>query len=370
MSSVTLIILISLVLGVAGGVIMHRADFCLAGAIRDIFLFRSSPLLPSLVLLIALNIVLIEVARLAGWVTYDLPSSLFGLPSLTTFAGGLFFGIGMVLAGGCVVGVLYKFGAGSFAALIAIAGMLIGSVVYVSVHPYWTVLAQQTRLSEAATLAQLLGVNQTVMMALVVLLLLYLVVRWHRQGLLVRPSFVGGYLQPRTAAVLLAFITLVSFAIVGMPLGITTSYSKAGAYFAQLFAPGWIASQEFLQLRGFSYYSPVAETVLNAGPGPYFDGLSLVQFPLIGGIVLGAFFSSVLMKKFTIHWKVPIIQLAAALSGGILMGMASRMSPACNVWHLLGGIPLLSLQSALFFIGLFPGAWIGTRLLTRYVVRV
>ena len=370
MGSATLIILVSLGLGLAGGAIMHRSDFCLAGAIRDIFLFRTSPLFPSLVLLIALNIVFIETARLAGWVAYDLPSSLFGLPSLTTLAGGFFFGVGMVLAGSCVVGALYKIGAGSFSAFVAIVGMIVGSMAYVGLHPYWVGLAQRTRLSESATLPQLFGVNQTVTMAAVALLLFFVVVRRQRQGLLERPSFVRGYLQPRAAAVLLALITLVSFAAVGMPLGITTSYAKAGTFVAQLVAPAWVAAQEFLQLRGFTYYSPLAKSALSAGPGPYLDGLSLVQFPLIGGIVLGAFFSSVQMKKFTVHWNVPGIQLVSALLGGVLMGLASRMSPACNVWHLLGGIPLLSLQSALFFIGLFPGAWLGTRLLTRYVVRV
>jgi hypothetical protein len=168
---------------------------------------------------------------------------------------------------------------------------------------------------------------------------------------------------------MLAIVTVVSFAVVGMPLGVTTSYSKAGAFIAQFFAPVWVASQEFLQTRGFNYYSPLTDSILSAGPGPYLDGLALVQFPLIGGIILGAFISSVQLKKFSVRWKVPGVQLASALIGGILLGMASRMSPACNVWHLLGGVPLLSLQSLLFFGALFPGAWIGTHLLTRFVVR-
>jgi len=369
MGSMTLIILISLGLGLASGAIMHRSDFCLAGAIRDFFLFRHSPLFPSLILLVALNLVFIEIARLSGLITYQLPSSLYGLPALTTFIGGMLFGVGMVLAGGCVVGSLYKFGAGSLSAFITIIGMILGSLVYVGLHPYWALLAKKTRFAEVATLPQLFDVNQTLMIAVVALGLSVMVYRWHRQGVLVRPSFVRGNLQPWIAGVLLAMITFVSFAAVGMPLGITTSYSKAGAFVAQLFAPAWIASQEFLQTRGFSYYSPLADHVLSAGPGPYLDGLSLVQFPLIGGIVLGAFFSSVQMKKFAIHWKTPGIQLFSALVGGVLLGMASRMSPACNVWHLLGGIPLLSLQSLLFFVGLFPGAWIGTLLLTRFVVR-
>lgn len=370
MDSAALIILVSLGLGIISGAVMHRSDFCLAGAIRDFFLFRSSPLFPSLVLLIALNIVFIEIARLSGLVSYQLPSSLYGLPALTTFIGGILFGVGMVLAGGCVVGALYKFGAGSLSAFIAILGMMTGSLVYIGLHPFWKDLSEKTRMTEVATLPQLLGLNQTAMMIFIVIVLFFMLFRWHKQGVLIRPSFVSGYLQPWVAALLLSFVTLVSFASVGMPLGITTSYSKAGAFIAQLVAPAWVASQEFLLNRGFNYYSPLADTILSAGPGPYLDGLSLVQFPLIGGIILGAFLSSIQLKKFKIHCNVPKVQLFSALVGGTLLGMASRMSPACNVWHLLGGIPLLSLQSLLFFFGLFPGAWIGTFLLTRFVVRV
>lgn len=369
MDNATFIILFSLGLGLLSGAIMHRSDFCLAGAIRDIFLFRQSPLFPNLVLLITLNMVFIEIARLSGFLSYQLPSSLYGLPALTTLMGGILFGVGMVLAGGCVVGALYKFGAGSLPAFITIIGMIFGSVVYVGLHPYWKYLAEKTRLSEAATLPQLLGINPTLILLIVVFVLFFVVLRWHRKGVLVRPSFVRGYLQPWVAGVLLAVITLVSFVVVGMPLGITTSYSKAGTFIAQLFSPDWVASQDFLQTQGFNYYSPWADSFLSAGPGPYLDGLSLVQFPLIGGIILGAFISSLQLKKFSVHWKVPVIQLVSALVGGILMGMASRMSPGCNVWHLLGGIPLLSLQSLLFFGGLFPGAWMGTRLLTQLVVR-
>lgn len=370
MSSLVLIVMISLVLGLLSGLIMHRSDFCLAGAIRDFFLFGNSPLFPSLILLVTLNMIFFELARLSGFVVVELPSSLYGLPSLTTLFGGILFGIGMVLAGGCVVGVLYKAGAGSVSALVAIVGLVIGSLMYVAIHPYWVAMARLTRLSAVATVPQLLGLDQTMTLFGVVVTLGIFLAHWRRRNMILRPSYVANYLQPWKSAVLLALVTLISFATVGMPLGITTSYSKAGTYVAQLFAPAWISAQEFLQVRGFAYYSPLADTVLQAGPGPYLDGLSVVQFPLIAGIVLGSFGSCLGMKKFSFRWNIPVVQFFSAFGGGVMMGMASRMSPACNVWHLLGGLPLLSLQSLLFFVGLFPGAWIGTRLLTRFVVRV
>ncbi|HYQ48325.1 MAG TPA: hypothetical protein VEP69_04600, partial [Thermodesulfovibrionales bacterium] len=46
----------------------------------------------------------------------------------------------------------------------------------------------------------------------------------------------------------------------------------------------------------------------------------------------------------------------------------SRIAPTCNVWHLLGGLPILSASSILFTAGLFPGAWIGGLILTRAVL--
>jgi len=47
------------------------------------------------------------------------------------------------------------------------------------------------------------------------------------------------------------------------------------------------------------------------------------------------------------------------------MGLASRMAPTCNVWHLMGGLPILSLSSMLFFLGILGGAWIGGMLLVK-----
>jgi len=45
------------------------------------------------------------------------------------------------------------------------------------------------------------------------------------------------------------------------------------------------------------------------------------------------------------------------------------MTPACNIRHLWGGVPLLAMQSLLFLVGLLPGTWIGATLLSRFVIR-
>ncbi|MDY0189608.1 MAG: YeeE/YedE family protein [Desulfuromonas sp.] len=369
MEKQTLIIVISAVFGLGSGIIMHRSDFCIAGMFRDLFLFRNSPWLRSLVLLIAISMLLFETARLLGILSYSLPSPLFGLPALTNLLGGIIFGIGMVLAGGCVVSTLYKLGAGSLPAACAFIGLLIGSTLYAEFQPQWQQLDNATRLSDAATLPQLLHLPQTLVIFITLVVLSAILYRWHIKGLLLRPSWVSGYLQPRTAAVLLAVIGLLSFSLLGMPIGVTTSYAKVGSFVEEILYPQHFAHLSYFHKQGFEYLLPLSNQTLHAGAGPFWDGLALVQFPLIVGIIVGSTLSAIRMKKFNCHFNIPPVQLLSALIGGIIMGLAARMSTACNIWHLLGGLPLLSLQSILFTLGLIPGAWLGTLLFTRFVVK-
>ena len=363
-----LLVVITFLLGLVSGVVMHRSDFCLAGMFRDLFLFRSSPLLRSLVLLVAANMLLFALAQFFGLITPGMTMVLTGPPALTNLFGGMLFGLGMVLAGGCVIGVLYKVGAGSLPSVFAIVGLIIGSAVYAEFHPLWTGVAKATRLSVSRTLPELFGLPALPTLLMVFLLLAFMLLRWQQRGLLVRPNVISGYLQPRTTALVLALISLLSFVLLGMPLGIATIYAKTGAFLEQLVFPKHVAGLVFFNFRGLAYYSPLLDQRLTFGSGPFLDGLSLVQIPLLVGIICGAAVSAVTLKKYMLSFHVPKRQLLSALVGGVIMGLAARMAPACNVWHLLGGLPLLSLQSLLFTLGLLPGAGLGSWLLVRYVL--
>ncbi|MEJ2201296.1 MAG: YeeE/YedE thiosulfate transporter family protein, partial [Desulfuromonadaceae bacterium] len=98
---------------------MHRSDFCMAGMFRDLFLFRDYSMLRVLLLLVLVSMVLFESFRLLGLL--HLPFPLFAPPCWANLIGGTLFGVGMVLAGGCVVGTLYRLGAGSLPSLMAFA---------------------------------------------------------------------------------------------------------------------------------------------------------------------------------------------------------------------------------------------------------
>jgi uncharacterized membrane protein YedE/YeeE len=356
-----------LVLGLLAGLLMHRADYCVAGMFRDLFLFRSTTMLKTLLLLVLISMLFFVAIQAVGLVPVPFP--FFGPPSGGNLLGGFLFGIGMVLAGGCVVGTLYKLGAGSFPSLLTFLGLVAGSTLYAEFHPWWSSLVKSLVFpTKAVTLPQLLGVAPWLSVSLLALVLLPLVLYWLKAGRMNQPSVVDGYLQPWKAAIGLALIGTLTVLILGMPMGITTSYAKFGAMLLHPVMPNHYESLSYFQLQPLHYTPPLGGGLLTGGPGYQLDGVALVQFPLIIGIVLGAAWSAIRLGEWQIRLKLPWRQVLSALAGGVIMGLASRMAPACNIWHLFGGLPILALQSFLFLAGLLPGAWLGGIILTRLVM--
>ena len=353
-------------IGSAAGFVMHRSDFCLAGAFRDLFLFRQGRMLRILLLLAVLAMPLYEGGRLLGLLAVPFP--LFGPPSLVNPLGGLLFGVGMVLAGGCVVGTLYKMAAGKLTSLVAFAGLLAGSALYAEIHPWWASLARQGVLSSSVTLPRMLDLPPLLLLAPLAAVAGFQLFRWGRQGLLHQESYAEGYLQPWKAAIWLAVLSCASALVSGMPMGVTTAYAKLAGLLENLLIPGHVANLAFFATEPLNFTHPLWGVTLRGGPAPRLDGIALAQFPLIAGILCGSACSALRLGEWRFYVRVPIKQCLWAFVGGTLMGLSARMAPACNIWHLMGGLPILAGQSLLFVAGLFPGAWLGSRLLRKYVI--
>ena len=355
-------------LGLAAGFFMHRSDFCLAGAFRDLFLFRSMRLIRPVVLAVAISALLFEAARLTGLLSYH-PFPGFSVPAGASLLGGFLFGVGMVLTGACVVGVLYKLGGGSLLAGIGLLGLILGSGLYAEFHPYWQTLMRASRWhDQAITLPQLVGTSPTIWTLGLAGAGLLLCAIWWRRGQWSQGYAPDGFIPLWLTASVIAVINLLALLVSGVPMGITTSYAKAAAVVENLFVSGHVATTEFFVSRGFQLAPPPIGQVLTGGGGPQVDVITLIQLPLILGIVMGAFVSAALLGEFKPHWKVPAGQALMVFCGGVIMAFGARMTPGCNVWHLLGGLPLLTLQSLLFLAGLLPGAWVGSRLLQKFLV--
>lgn len=356
------------VIGFTAGFFMHRSDFCLAGAFRDLFLFRSTNRLGGLVFLVAISAVIFELMRLTGLLaTYPFPK--FSQPSISNIIGGALFGIGMVLAGGCVVGVLYKFGSGNLLAGVAIIGLIIGSGFYAEIHPFWMSAQQGMGLHvEAVTLPDLLGFETTWVILVAVLLCAFISWQWWLTSRLKVGNQAEGYVPLWITALVLTVLSCASILVTSGPLSIATSYAKAAAVVESLLISDHVQQTAFFVKEKPRFTLPFTDQVLSGGGGPRIDAIAIVQYPLILGLACGSMISARLLGEFKIYWKVPLRQFVMVLFGGIIMALGARMAPGCNLWHLLGGIPILALHSLLFVLGMIPGAWLGTIILKRVLV--
>ncbi len=355
----------SLPLGLVAGFIMHRSDFCLAGAFRDLFLFRERHMLRVLMLAVVVSMVLFEAARQLRLLS-PYPFPILASPSVANLVGGFLFGVGMVLAGGCVVGTLYKMGAGSALSGVAFIGLIAGSGIYAEIHPWWAGLARKGSFLEGRiTLPQALDMEPTWLVVSLAIFSVYFFFRWARTGQWTRRAHASGYMQPWVAGIVLAILGLASYMMVGMPFGITTAYAKAAAYAEDLVVPAHVGASSYFQAVPLKYVVPLTGTYIEGGAAPAFDAIAAIQFPVIIGIIAGSGWSAFRLGEWRPRLDLPPRQYGMALAGGILLALASRMTPGCNVWHILGGLPILALQSLFFLCGLFPGTAAGSFILRR-----
>ncbi len=354
---------VSLVLGLCAGYVMHRSDFCLAGMFRDFFLFGRTIMIKSLVLLILSSMLLFEVSRRLGLLS-AYPFPLLYPASAGNLIGGWVFGIGMVLAGGCVVGTLYKMGAGSLLSLAAFGGLILGSGLYAEIHPTCAAFVKQTTLFPGRiTVSQLANIDPAIPVLIVSVpcgLLL-----WRIRTTLERRAFASGYVQPFRAALVLSVISTISYALLGMPMGVTSSFTKIAGWFERALLPTHFDALAFFRTEPLKYVHGITGAVLTGGPGPHYDALAAIQIPLITGIIAGSALSAALLGELKVTYRVPLRQYGLSVAGGVFMGFGSRLAPTCNVWHLLGGLPILALSSILFLVGMLGGAWCGAKMLVR-----
>lgn len=355
----------NLVVGAVLGAVLYKSDYCMAGIFRDMFLFKHYSLLRSLLLLLAVSMALFSAARAAGLVALYPPPT-YSVPTAATFIGGAVFGIGMVLAGGCVVGTLYKMAAGSLTSLVAFAGIIAGSLLYAESYPLWEALRRTTTAPGRMMLFEGAPGIERAVIGIAAIVFAVLFIRWGRQNKWRIEAYAEGYLQPWKAAVIIAVLNVLIYIFSGWPMGITTGYAKMGAYIENLFIPSRVAQLAFFNQDSLTV--SLAGAALSGGAGPRADIISFTELPLALGIVAGAFCTSVLLREFKIYGLPPKRQLAAALAGGVLIGLGTRIAKGCNIKLLLGALPLFAWQGVVFVLGMVAGTYLGVVLLKRLVV--
>ena len=88
--------LFGLPVGLLLGFVVHRGDFCMQSAVKEIVEARPGRQVSAYAIALALQLVVVNILTALGWLVPSLP----GVRPAAALAGGTVFGIGMVLAKG------------------------------------------------------------------------------------------------------------------------------------------------------------------------------------------------------------------------------------------------------------------------------
>ena len=183
------------IVGLAFGFVLQRSRFCFTAAFRDLFLLGDGRMLRGV--LAGLGVATVGFAFVMyNYVPRLAPEHFPAFAGIspvgsTTLIAGLMFGFGMVIAGGCMSGNLYRIGEGYVASVVALLGMLGGLIVMMLTWNWWyeVLVVRQPMV----WLPHTLGWTGAVVLTLLGLLGVYaLLVWWEQRADMLMPAFPAG----------------------------------------------------------------------------------------------------------------------------------------------------------------------------------
>ncbi len=334
-------------LGLTAGWLIERTHFCTMGAISDAYLFGSWRRLRAWALAIATALVLTQLFAAIGLVPLDRTVHLGPrLEPLALLVGGLLFGIGMVMAGGCASRNLVRLGGGSLKALVVV--LVLGLAAF-------------------ATLDGILALPAQALRGAVV---------WHLDqptqslgAFLARTGIVGS--TPVDLALALGLgAGLLAFALkdrtfrrspanlgLGLGLGLTVAlgFVVTGWLFADPLAPAAVVS--------LSYVAPTSQALFWTMTG---NGLWPGFGAALGlGTILGAALSAGLGGRMRLETFSARDDMIRHVTGGVLMGFGGILALGCTVGQGMTGLATLAIGSFIAVAGIVAGAVLALRRLER-----
>jgi len=309
----------ALATGLVFGFVIQRGGFCLTRAFSNAVLMRDTAILRAYVLALLVAMVGVQILQTTGLV--DIPIR--PLHWLANILGGVLFGIGMIVSGGCSGSTWYRVGEGAVGGWVVLLGFAIGAttVGVGALDPVRRALQRPaiTMAGGAApTLPALAGVSPWIVIALLA-------------------AIAGAWMwrAPRE------------------PRHSKWPWPLTGVAVGVMIAVGWWASTFGDRPVGITFAA-------NTG--------HLLTYPMVGyptkltwsmvmtiGVPIGAFVGARRAGDF--GWKFPPgSSLAKIFAGGLLMGGAALVAEGCNINQGLTNSATLALGSLLTFASMGAGA--------------
>jgi uncharacterized membrane protein YedE/YeeE len=328
-----------LVIGIIFGFVLQRGRFCMNSAFRDIILMKEYTLLKAVALAIVFQMIGFHLMATMGYIQLYPKTFYWG----AMIFGGFIFGIGMVLAAGCASGTTYRVGEGMMGSFVALLGLMIsglmtsgGALIELKsyLQPTEGVLKAVTADNPGPyvgnsnlTLANVFGLNPWILV-IIISIVIMAVLAWKRGG---EETKVEGTLYEKI------FKKGWNWWITGIAIGIVGIIAfLALKKYALGISGGWF---------GF------LDALITGNP----EKLNWFTF-LVIGVVIGAAVAAGIAGEFKL--RAPNARrLLQQFIGGLLMGIGAVIGTACNIGHILSGVPQLALSSILGGAFIILGCW-------------
>ncbi|MCW5976828.1 MAG: YeeE/YedE family protein [Bryobacteraceae bacterium] len=343
------------------GFFLQKGDLCGASAFSEVLVLKDARKIWGLWLAIVTGMAGFALLDLLGWVTLSPKPFLWAHYRL----GGVLFGVGMVLTGGCVSGTLYKAGIGHINSIVALLGISIGIgvVEYGPLAPLNAAL--KSRIWKAAdgspvTISSLTGLPFWAVAA--VLAMATLGIAW-----LKRPASRPAAKPARSGFALTRALAARSWKPfhAGLLIGLLAgpaylSSAASGRHYPLGVTHGVLHAQLVVTDGNLAYVYQLPKPVAGNGPA-YSAPPAPKKIGVVCSVVAGGWFSARLSGQARLIGKPPE-QIFAALIGSILVGAGAAFANGCVVGNIMSGVALASAGMVFFTIVVVLANWATTYL--------
>ena len=336
---------LAFVLGGLFGITAQRTNFCTMGALSDVVFIGDWNRFRAWMLAIAVAMLASQGLELFG--TVDLSASIYrsvNLGWLGAIIGGLMFGFGMTLAGGCANKTLVRLGGGNLKSIVV--AVVLGIFAYMTLRGLIGLARMELQAFSMIDVSSWGAVNQGLPELLAAL------------GAPVVPARIA------VAAAIAGGLLLFCFKDAGFRR--SPRDMGAGVIVGLLVAAAWIVTgvlgaDEFdpVPLASMTFVAPIGEALQYLMT---FTGATInFGIAAVGGIVAGAFLSALARREFHIESFADADDMLRHLLGAALMGTGGVLALGCTIGQGVTGMSTLSLGSLIAIAAIITGGLLGLK---------
>ena len=363
-------VLTAIPVGFLFGFFLQKGDLCGSSAFSEVILFKDSRKVFGLWIGIVVSMIGIALLDMLGLVTLNPKPFLY----INFILGGIVFGAGTVLAGGCVSGCLYKAASGNLNSMAALVGIPIGIAMIEfgplsSMQAFMKTHIIKPEVGKSVTLSSLTGLPFWLLALFIGDITIIIVYNKRKKNnvkaassetdSLTRKVFMKSW-KPWQAGIAIGLLVIPAY----------LSSASSGRNYPLGVTHGVLQAELLITDKNFQHVwekpatvnkdnQPVEAVNKSNQPAPRQTQKKKIVWwlvLLVTGLFVGSFTSAKLSGQAKLLPKPPE-QTVVAFFGGILVGTGAAIATGCVIGNILSGWALMSIGTVVFGVFTILSNW-------------